>query len=264
MLNLKSLAVALAICAAGASVCRADILGYGVDTNDDLYSINLTSGAISLIGNTQVFLEGLAVSSGGQLFGTDSGGGLYSLNSTTGAASFIGNAGLGNIEGLDFNGATLVGTDFNNPTSFYALDTTTGAPTLLSTTSPSQGPARGMTIADSGHALILSDSPAFQSLISTDLGTGSSTNNGAVSSGAGIFGLDFGSDGNLYGLGGDGAIYQIDAATGGTTLLGNTGGQFWLDLAIPAGAAAVPEPGTYALLVGLAVPGVLLYRRRRA
>jgi len=56
--------------------------------------------------------------------------------------------------------------------------------------------------------------------------------------------MDFGTNGVLYGLDNDGSEWIIDPTTAGVTLVGNTGGQFWLDMT----AAPVPEPGTITLL----------------
>src|SRR5262245_42633463 len=87
-----------------AVTASAGPIGFATDTSTGLDSIDLGSGTATLIGTTNVFFEGLAISGGGQLYGTDGGGDLYSLNTSTGVATLIGGTGLGNIEGLDFNG----------------------------------------------------------------------------------------------------------------------------------------------------------------
>ncbi len=67
--------------------------------NPSLYTVNLTTGAATLVGTHGINdLFGLAFdSSTGTLYATQfSGGtGLYTLNKTTGAATFIGNAAAG-------------------------------------------------------------------------------------------------------------------------------------------------------------------------
>src|SRR5437660_11231112 len=84
---------------------RAQVLGFGVAFDGNLYSINLTTGTATLIGPTaDGTLEGLALSPSNQLFATNSGGQLFSVNQATGLATLIGSTGRGNIEGLDFNG----------------------------------------------------------------------------------------------------------------------------------------------------------------
>src|SRR5438105_13789871 len=49
----------------------ADQIGFAVDVNKNLFSVDLTTAKATLIGNTGQFLEGLAVSPQGGLFGTD-------------------------------------------------------------------------------------------------------------------------------------------------------------------------------------------------
>jgi hypothetical protein len=63
----------------------------------------------------------------------------------------------------------------------------------------------------------------------------------------------------LYGLDSDGSEYIIDRNTAAVTLVGNTGGQVWLDMTIPQ--TAVPEPSTIGLL-GIGLLGVATRLRR--
>ena len=76
-----------------------------------------------------------------------------------------------------------------------------------------------------------------------------------------LTGLDFASDGNLYGLTGAGNVYIVNPNTAAVTLVGNTGNQFWLDLTA-AGPTGVPEPGALAFLCCLCAPAAVLARRR--
>ncbi len=237
------------------------IVGFAVDTNENLWSVDLTAQTATLIGNTGQFLEGLAVSPGGQLFGTDTGGKLFSVNSTTGAATLIGSTGLGNIEGLKFSGNTLLGTNFSNPTTVYSINTSTAAVTPLVTTNPAEGVVRSLAL-QGNTGFMASDSPTFQSLIATDLGTGATSVIGTLTGDDGnvMAAFDFGG-GTLFGLDSAGNEVTINTATGQETVLGSLGRQFFLDLAIPpTAAAAVPEPSTLALF-GLAGVGLLAWRR---
>jgi hypothetical protein len=238
----------------------ADQVGFAVDNTTNLFSVDLTTATATPIGSTGQFLQGLAVSPQGSLFGTDFLGNLYSVSKTTGAATFIGDTGLGDIEGLSFNGATLIGTNFSNlggPTTVSAINTSTGAPTTI--TSFSQGPARAMAVVNPNTIDVASDSPVSQSLVQVNLLTGTNLNLGQLpSSGAALIAaMNFGTDGVLYALDPLGNEFMI-ASNGAGIPVGNTGGQYWLDLTMastfldPPGdppGDAVPEPNSMALLL---------------
>jgi hypothetical protein len=244
----------------------ADQLGFAVDNTTNLFSVDLTTATATPIGPTGQFLQGLAVSPQGSLFGTDYLGSLFSVNKTTGAATLIGSTGLGDVEGLAFRGTTLIGTNFSNlggPTTVSAIDTTTAAATTI--TSFSQGPVRAMAVVNPNTIDVASDSPVSQSLVSVNLLTGTNTNLGQLPSmgAALIAALNFGTDGVLYALDPLGNEFMI-ASNGAGILVGNTGGQYWLDLTMAstvldppltlASAAVdppdpVPEPRSMALLL---------------
>jgi hypothetical protein len=231
----------------------ADQIGFAVDVTGNLYTVDLTTAAATPIGNTGQLLEGLAISPQGALFATDFLGGLFSVNKTTGAATLIGNTGVGDIEGLTFRGTTLIGTDFSNlggPTTVYAINTSTAAPTAI--TSFSQGPVRAMALVDTNNVDVASDSPVSQSLVRIDLTTGTNTVLGQLPSmgAALIAAMNFGTDGNLYALDPLGNEFII-ASNGAGTLVGNTGGQDWLDLTMASNTSTstVAEPDIIVLLL---------------
>ena len=231
----------------------ADQLGFAVDSTENLFSVDLTTATATRIGFTGQFLQGLAVSPQGALFGTDFVGNLFSVSKTTGAATFIGTTGLGDIEGLSFNGTTLIGTNFSNlggPTTVSAINTTTAVPTTI--TSFSQGPVRAMAVVNPNTIDVASDSPVSQSLVQVNLLTGTNTSLGQLpSTGAALIAaLNFGTDGVLYALDPLGNEFMI-ASNGAGTRVGNTGGQDWLDLTMASATlpAAVPEPNSVALLL---------------
>jgi hypothetical protein len=260
----------------------ADQIGFAVDNTENLFSVDLTTATATPIGFTGQFLQGLAVSPQGSLFGTDYLGGLYSVNKTTGAATLIGSTGLGDIEGLAFRGTTLIGTNFSSLgglTTVSAIDTATAAATPI--ISFSQGPVRAMAVSplNTNTVDVASDSPVSQSLVSVNLLTGTNTNLGQLpSAGAALIAaLNFGTDGVLYALDPLGNEFTI-SSNGAGTLVGNTGGQYWLDLTmastvldppLPSASAlasaaldppdAVPEPNSMALLL-IAVLGLISAR----
>jgi len=115
--------------------------------NSSLYTLNLTTGAATLVGSTGVpDMFGLAYDPNtSTIFGTTySEGvvGLYSVNASTGAATFIGPTSISNstreIDALTYNTAThsLVGISAGF-SSLYTIDETTGALTLLASLQPS-------------------------------------------------------------------------------------------------------------------------------
>ena len=247
------------------SAAAGGLLGFAVDNTETLYSVDLTTATATPIGFTGQFLQGLAFSPTGSLFGTDFLGNLYSVSKTTGAATFIGSTGVGDIEGLTFRGATLIGTNFSNlggPTTVYSIDTITAAPTAI--TSFSQGPARAMALVNANTIDVASDSPVSQSLVSVNLLTGTNNNLGQLPSmgAALIAALGFGTDGNLYALDPFGNEFML-ASNGAGFLVGNTGGQYWLDLTIDPPGDLVPEPNSLALLLtaGLGLIGLRVWQR---
>ncbi len=268
---------------------EADQVAFAVDNTETLYSVDLTTATATPIGFTGQFLQGLAVSPTGGLFGTDYLANLFSVSPTTGAATFIGSTGLGSsvaagdIEGLGFRGTTLIGTDFSDlggPTTVYSINTTTAAPTAV--TSFQQGPVRAMAVPNTNTVDVASNSPVAESLVQVNLSTGIATvlgqlpsnpPNGAAVSGTDLISaLSFGTDGNLYALDALGNDYLI-SSNGAGTLIGNTGGQFWLNSTMASFAFAstsadpadpVPEPSSMALLLTAAVGLIGAHTWRRS
>ena len=249
----------------------ADQVGFAVDATGNLSSVDLTTATATPIGPTGQFLQGLAISPTGSLFATDFLGNLFSVSKTTGTATLIGSTGLGDVEGLAFNGTTLIGTNFSNlggPTTVSAINTSTAAPTTIA--SFSQGPARAMAVVNPTTIDVASDSPVSQSLVQVNLLTGTNTSLGQLPSmgAALIAALNFGTDGVLYALDPFGNEFMI-ASNGAGIPIGNTGGQDWLDLtmasAVLDGPAAVPEPSSIALLLvaGLGLISVRAWQKSR-
>lgn len=233
---------------------------WATDTSGNLYTVDTTTAAATFVGNHGLSLESLAMHDAtGTLYGADSSGDLYSLNTLNGAATLIGNTGLGNIEGMDFAGNFLFGFDFSNQPTLYTLDTTTAAASLYVQSNVATGSVRTFCF-DSGNnnALMATDNPLFQTLHSM-VPSGTTTNIGSLGN-EGVYGMDLvGND--YFGLGSEGQLWQIDMTTGGKTLIGDTGDQFWLGAA--SAAQPVPEPATIAA-IGLGLAAVARRRRKSA
>jgi hypothetical protein len=245
-----------------------DIVGLAIDSQSTLFKVDLTTATASVIGPTGVgHIEGLAISPDGKVLGTDSRGELYSINSTTGSATFIGKTHLGDVEGLGFRGPTLLGVNFGDPTRVYAIDPTNAHVTPLVTTNPAAGPARAMALENDTTALLVSDTPRFQTLLSLDLETGATSALDTLHPTASVLAaMAFGPDRKLYGIDAIGDEYMISPSNGALTLMGNieaatSPGQF-TDMAI----MIVPEPQSWVILtIGMSIAAVCFcVHRRRA
>ncbi len=165
------------------------------------------------------------------LYGTTTGSNatLLTIDTTTGATSVIGATGY-RISGLEMHGGVLYGvTSRNDPFhGLITLDTATGAGIQV-------GTGWGASLVDQTGALLAIDSTgaAFtwseagvDDLTGVNLATGLMTGvvgDSGLSTGA--HGLAFDSADNLFLVNFDGATYQIDAGTGGSTFLGTAGVQ---------------------------------------
>jgi hypothetical protein len=259
---ISGLAAMLALSIVSALSAHAAPIAYGIGTDNILYSVDLTTATKTAIGPTGVtdFMEGLAQAPNGRLYSTDSSGNLYEISITTGAATLIGSTGMGNIEGLDFDGSTLLGSDFSSTVTIVSIDpTTAAAANVVTATTSSNGVIRALAVVDANTVLLVEDASS-NFLTSLNLTTGVRTVIGDLGqSGQFILAMDFASDGNLYALSSSGNEYIVNPTTAGLILVGNTGGDFWLDM---TAAAAVPEPTTLVLL-GIAIAGLGFSRRKQ-
>lgn len=214
---------------------------FASDTQSNLYRVDLLRATKLLVGTTGLpFLVGLALSPKEELFGTDALGNLYRVDTMTGVTTLVGDTGLGDIEGLHFYGKTLLGIPLNPipPVRIVAIDTETAATTPVVAATHDIGGVRAMTVAK-GRVLVSADSPTgtAHDLFSIDLKTGKVAFIGVLKIGDGsppffaLFAMDFDRQGTLYGLDATGGEWIVNPHTADVTFVGNTGSDFWLDMA---------------------------------
>ena len=102
----------------------------GADTN--LYSINASNAAPTLVGATGLSIAGvtLGLSTNSSTLYYTNGTNLYTLSTTTGAATLVGATGV-RIGGMVFEGGSLWG-GVESPLSFDTLNTSNGSATFVS------------------------------------------------------------------------------------------------------------------------------------
>lgn len=108
----------------------------GSGSGSGLYTVNLGTGATTLVGTSRNFGDNLAIDGQGNAYAldgilTDS---LYSVNLTTGALSLIGGLSIGNSSaqfGTDFDGLGGLWA-LTSDGEVYTINTSTGAATLVS------------------------------------------------------------------------------------------------------------------------------------
>ena len=99
--------------------------------NDNLYKLNLATGAATLIGSHGIGDEFTLGWNGTKLFGQSTSGNVYTFNTGTGAATLIGSNSV-YPGGYDYNPNTGQLVLLNaGPGSFYSINQTNGAATLL-------------------------------------------------------------------------------------------------------------------------------------
>jgi hypothetical protein len=270
---------------------------FATDTEEtnDLYRIDLGSGAATLIGDTGIAdVEGLALRGDGALFGvSDATDELVTCNPTTGACTAVGALGVGVSDpGLAFacNGTLYMSTEDpgvtvegGTPGDLYRVDTATGVATLVGSLgndfdghSIAQGPSSAS--CPSGmYALDGNGNGDVPRLGCVDLTTGAVTVVGGV--GVVVDGqpaIDFDANGTLWMVedldGSD--IYTVNLTTAAATDVGDIApaGVGFDGLAIQGGSACLGGPaaaipslsgvGLGVLAALLALAGFFAMRRR--
>jgi hypothetical protein len=117
---------------AGLAVVGTTLYGTSYHTAPGtLYQVNTTNGSLTSVGTASIDYDCFGATPNG-LYALDTSANLYSINPSTGAATLIGPTGFalgfGSWRGLSTNASVLF---FANAANLYTLNTTTGAPTLV-------------------------------------------------------------------------------------------------------------------------------------
>jgi hypothetical protein len=223
-----------------------------------LATVDVATGATTLIGSTGIALTDIAFSPTGDLYGI-SFTSLYQVNASTGATTLVGSLGAvsGTANALVFGSD---GTLYMAGSSLYSVNTLTGAASAIGAI----GFQSGGDLAFIGSTLYMATSG--NQLVEVDVSTGAGTFIGNLGV-PNMFGLATPDNVTLYGVAGQ-SVYLVNTTTGAatfqTTFAPNlVGGAFGLAFRTESGGGDVPEPGTLAL-VGLALLGAAAGRRQAA
>ena len=263
-------AMMIAILAQRAS--RAALYGVGpfAAGPSNLYQVDTSTGAATVIGSTGVTsLGGLAAAADGTIYAYTSSA-LYTVNPGTGAATLVGPLGVSAPEGglaIQPGTGTLFGVrSVQGDDTLLAIDRASGAATIVGLLGDAGRDTSGIAFRPGDGALF---GVAFRGgladdLVQIDPSSGAATTIGPL--GTDVFGLD---DPNVGGLEFDALagvlyysdgdrLYTVNPQTGGATLIGAHGVSNLAGLAV-----RVPEPAGMTMMAAAAVTLMASRRRRR-
>lgn len=186
------------------------------DANGNLGTVDVQTGAVTVIGATGVVLTDIAFAPNGKLYGitfTD----VYRIDPKTAAATRIGAHGIPQANALVFGSDGTLYATGNGTTNLYSINLYTGVANTLT----SIGVNSAGDLAFNNGYLYLSSTT--NELIEIDPYTYDVTDVGPFGF-ADVYGLATGDDGVLYGVSGT-QIFSVDTATGMGTFLSDYGGQ---------------------------------------
>ena len=129
---------AIIVSGIGASVAHAGPILYVSDSGGRLGTVDVATGATVVLGNMGVAMTDIAFDASGHLFGTDFDN-LYSINPTTAAITLIGSMGVTDANALVFGSDGTLYEAGNSGNGLRSVNTATGATTVLGSIGFSSG-----------------------------------------------------------------------------------------------------------------------------